>query len=266
MCRLADTFGAWDIQSPSDTIAWSDWLAATDTCTHPAPVLQVQERMECMASGTRRHMVQISPASSRTSAGPLSQSMRQTLLLAECTCAVLGSCPVWRPSLPVLSGRRASPSIHCLKGEVPLCRAVVSCQHSVLRSQNMPTSLHNPAVVVDQPLSPLSFGTPLNSTVVPCDALPASRAEMHHELQVMHVLSMHSLLPFNCLCLYRLSQNESTLMDPQGRILLEQCSLALNDAEARTEHPAERETGVYVGVMHMEYIQYMTGECPASQT
>ena len=55
-------------------------------------------------------------------------------------------------------------------------------------------------------------------------------------------------------------------MDPQGRILLEQCSLALNDAEARTERPAEQETGVYVGVMHMEYIQYMTGECPASQT
>ncbi len=49
-------------------------------------------------------------------------------------------------------------------------------------------------------------------------------------------------------------------MDPQGRILLEQCSLALRDTEARSEHPAERETGVYVGVMHMEYIQYMTGE------
>ena len=49
-------------------------------------------------------------------------------------------------------------------------------------------------------------------------------------------------------------------MDPQGRILLEQCSLALRDAEARSEHLAGRETGVYVGVMHMEYIQYMTGE------
>ena len=60
--------------------------------------------------------------------------------------------------------------------------------------------------------------------------------------------------------LYRLSQSESALMDPQGRILLEQCSLALRDAEARSEQPAERETGVYVGVMHMEYIQYMTGE------
>lgn len=48
-------------------------------------------------------------------------------------------------------------------------------------------------------------------------------------------------------------------MDPQGRILLEQSHLALADAEARLGDPVGAETGVYVGVMHMEYIQYMTG-------
>ena len=58
----------------------------------------------------------------------------------------------------------------------------------------------------------------------------------------------------------RLSQNEASLMDPQGRILLEQTGLALADAESEklfsTSEPA---TGVYVGVMHMEYIQFMSG-------
>ena len=59
----------------------------------------------------------------------------------------------------------------------------------------------------------------------------------------------------------RLSQNEAALMDPQGRILLEQCGLALADAEpARLMGASELATGVYVGVMHMEYIQYMNGE------
>ena len=48
-------------------------------------------------------------------------------------------------------------------------------------------------------------------------------------------------------------------MDPQGRILLEQSRLALTDAEIRVEEPVGAEMGVYVGVMHMEYIQYMTG-------
>ena len=51
-------------------------------------------------------------------------------------------------------------------------------------------------------------------------------------------------------------------MDPQGRILLEQCSLALRDAEACIQHSVDQQTGVYVGVMHMEYIQYMTGAKP----
>lgn len=49
-------------------------------------------------------------------------------------------------------------------------------------------------------------------------------------------------------------------MDPQGRILLEQTSLALDDASSRLGYETERATGVYVGVMHMEYIQYMTSE------
>jgi len=48
-------------------------------------------------------------------------------------------------------------------------------------------------------------------------------------------------------------------MDPQGRLLLEQSSLALADAGGRLAEPVPAETGVYVGVMHMEYIQYMTG-------
>ena len=44
-------------------------------------------------------------------------------------------------------------------------------------------------------------------------------------------------------------------MDPQSRILLEQTSLALSAAGSQ---PASN-TGVYVGVMHMEYIQHITG-------
>ena len=48
-------------------------------------------------------------------------------------------------------------------------------------------------------------------------------------------------------------------MDPQGRILLEQTNLALADAGARLGEPVGDKTGVYVGVMHMEYIQYLTG-------
>ena len=48
-------------------------------------------------------------------------------------------------------------------------------------------------------------------------------------------------------------------MDPQGRVLLEQAGLALHDATARTQTETQAATGVYVGVMHMEYIQYMAG-------
>lgn len=48
-------------------------------------------------------------------------------------------------------------------------------------------------------------------------------------------------------------------MDPQGRLLLEQSSLALRDAALRLEHDIDANTGVYVGVMHMEFIQYMNG-------
>lgn len=50
-------------------------------------------------------------------------------------------------------------------------------------------------------------------------------------------------------------------MDPQGRILLEQCGLALADCTAdRLFSSTEPATGVYIGVMHMEYIQFMSGE------
>lgn len=51
-------------------------------------------------------------------------------------------------------------------------------------------------------------------------------------------------------------------MDPQGRILLEQTGLALADADAdpsRLLGSSHAATGVYVGVMHMEYIQWMSG-------
>ena len=50
-------------------------------------------------------------------------------------------------------------------------------------------------------------------------------------------------------------------MDPQGRVLLETTAGALADAAAGATGPAPAATGVYVGVMHMEYIQYMTGAC-----
>ena len=57
----------------------------------------------------------------------------------------------------------------------------------------------------------------------------------------------------------RLSASEAALMDPQGRVLLEQAGLALGDAGARLGAPVGAATGVYVGVMHMEYIQLLTG-------
>ena len=49
-------------------------------------------------------------------------------------------------------------------------------------------------------------------------------------------------------------------MDPQGRLLLEQSAMALRDANLRLEQDMDANTGVYVGVMHMEFIQYMNGE------
>ena len=49
-------------------------------------------------------------------------------------------------------------------------------------------------------------------------------------------------------------------MDPQGRLLLEQTGLALLDAKGRQGQDTEAATGVYVGVMHMEFIQHLAGE------
>lgn len=49
-------------------------------------------------------------------------------------------------------------------------------------------------------------------------------------------------------------------MDPQGRLLLEQSGLALASSEAEYSFSsAEQAMGVYIGVMHMEYIQFMSG-------
>lgn len=61
----------------------------------------------------------------------------------------------------------------------------------------------------------------------------------------------------------RLSQNEAALMDPQGRILLEQSGLALASSEPeKVLSSTEQAVGVYIGVMHMEYIQFMNGWFP----
>ena len=49
-------------------------------------------------------------------------------------------------------------------------------------------------------------------------------------------------------------------MDPQGRVLLEQTGLALQDAKGRQLADVEPSTGVYVGVMHMEFIQHLAGK------
>ena len=51
-------------------------------------------------------------------------------------------------------------------------------------------------------------------------------------------------------------------MDPQGRVLLEQSGLALQDAQGRSGLATEPATGVYVGVMHMEFIQHLAGARP----
>lgn len=57
--------------------------------------------------------------------------------------------------------------------------------------------------------------------------------------------------------LFRIPPAEAAAIDPQGRILLEQTHLALRDAESSTGAPHPNNTGVYVGVMHMEFIQYL---------
>lgn len=51
-------------------------------------------------------------------------------------------------------------------------------------------------------------------------------------------------------------------MDPQSRVLLEQTGAALADANSTAAAATGAATGVYVGVMHMEYIQYMTSVWP----
>ena len=50
-------------------------------------------------------------------------------------------------------------------------------------------------------------------------------------------------------------------MDPQGRLLLEQSGLALASSEPdKSFSSTEQAVGVYIGVMHMEYIQFMSGK------
>ena len=50
-------------------------------------------------------------------------------------------------------------------------------------------------------------------------------------------------------------------MDPQGRLLLEQSGLALASSEPdKFFSSSEQAVGCYIGVMHMEYIQFMAGE------
>lgn len=47
-------------------------------------------------------------------------------------------------------------------------------------------------------------------------------------------------------------------MDPQSRILLEQTHQAMLDNNQRMGSPVPAHTGVYVGVMHMEFLQYLS--------
>jgi len=93
-------------------------------------------------------------------------------------------------------------------------------------------------------------------------------ADMHAEHACCSI-SDHTRLDSQCqdphsrAMLRRLSHSEAALMDPQSRILLEQTSLALGAAGGQSS----ANTGVYVGVMHMEYIQHITGRlCPATHT
>lgn len=46
-------------------------------------------------------------------------------------------------------------------------------------------------------------------------------------------------------------------MDPQSRILLEQTRQAMVNGTQQTGAPIPVHTGVYVGVMHMEFLQYL---------
>lgn len=57
--------------------------------------------------------------------------------------------------------------------------------------------------------------------------------------------------------LFRLAPGEAAAMDPQGRVLLEQAHLALTDAAGRLGRRVGHDTGVYVGVMHIEFVQYL---------
>lgn len=65
---------------------------------------------------------------------------------------------------------------------------------------------------------------------------------------------------WSLLRLRRLSGNEAAVMDPQSRFLLEQTSSALADAAGSIAGPAPANSGVYVGVMHIEFIQYLSSE------
>ncbi|PSC74792.1 Polyketide synthase [Micractinium conductrix] len=56
--------------------------------------------------------------------------------------------------------------------------------------------------------------------------------------------------------LFRLSHVEASLMDPQCRVLLEHTHLSLADASSRSRQPMPLDSGVYVGVMQMEFLQY----------
>ncbi|PSC67708.1 non-ribosomal peptide [Micractinium conductrix] len=58
--------------------------------------------------------------------------------------------------------------------------------------------------------------------------------------------------------LFRLSHGEASVMDPQCRVLLEHTHLSLTDASSRSRQPVPLDTGVYVGVMQLEFLQYCT--------
>ena len=104
---------------------------------------------------------------------------------------------------------------------------------------------------------------------MPRTVLSACQLAQHSLIRGDNVLSAAGVLlaniPRPCLkevllleC--RLSAAETAPMDPQGRLLLEQSALSLRDANLRLKQELDPKTGVYVGVMHMEFIQYMNGE------
>ena len=166
--------------------------------------------------------------------------------------------------MPMLSGQIASYSVPHLNKMVLLSRRVLWCYQLFERVEdaNMSAeacsisrlllSLYVSTSVADFSTSPTcAFCQPQGACTVTAQALNE------------HVSSRRSPASDSVASAYAASHRASQLSwTLKAAILLEQCSSSLRDAEACIGHSIDRQTGVYVGVMHMEYIQYMTGERP----